>query len=117
MICPKCEAEYIKGIETCADCGIELVPREEFDRNLTQPSDWIIVYVCSENYEAEMLKANLEGAGIETVIVSQKDSNFPSVGDFSIIKILVKKTNAEDAVKIIDDIDNPQLNIDDQIEE
>ncbi|MFH1194196.1 MAG: hypothetical protein V1720_00710 [bacterium] len=117
MICPKCEAEYVKGIATCADCEIELIPREEFERQLTKPSDWIIVSVCSEIYIADMLKANLEGAGIETVIISQKDSNFPSIGDFSVIKVMVKKVNADDAVKIIEDIDNPQLNIEDQIEE
>ena len=103
MICPKCEYEYIDGIKKCADCGAELIPKEDFEGNLVHPSDWIIVYSCSEEYEAEMLKANLEGGNIEALILGQKDRSFPGVGDLAVIKVLVKKTDAENALKIIED--------------
>ena len=56
MICPTCEYEYIEGITVCADCGTQLVPNAEFEGNLTNPEDYVIVYTCSQPYEAEMLK-------------------------------------------------------------
>ena len=43
-------------------------------------------------------------AEIESVILSQKDKSFPGSGDLSIIKLLVKKEDADDAKKIIADI-------------
>ncbi|MBL1215245.1 MAG: hypothetical protein HND52_17900 [Ignavibacteriae bacterium] len=104
MICPNCEAEYVKGITKCADCGETLIPREEFEGHLLKPSDWITVYTTGKIYEAEMLKSNLEGGGIETLIVKQKDSSFPAVGDLAVVKVNVKKTDAENAVTVIKDI-------------
>ena len=103
MICPKCEYEYKDGIGECADCGAELIPTAEFEGKLVHPSDWVIVFTCSENYEAEMLKSNLEGAKIKSLILGQKDRSFPGVGDLAVIKLLVKKSDADMAVKIIED--------------
>ena len=51
-----------------------------------------------------MLKSNLEGAEIEVLILNQNDSSFPVVGDLSVTKLLVKKSDAEDAITIINDI-------------
>ena len=110
MICPKCEYEYIEGITVCPDCGTELITKENFEGNLVHPSDWIIVYTCDEPYEAEMFKTNLESAEIETLIISQKDRNYPSVGNFSVIKILVKKSDKESALEIINDINSRNPN-------
>ncbi len=104
MICPKCEYEYIEGIKICPDCGAELIPKNKFEGSLVHPSDWIIVYTCSQNYEAEMLKANLESAGIKTQVLGQKDRNYPGVGDLAVIKVLVEKTDVKEAEKIIEDI-------------
>lgn len=104
MICPKCESEYIEGIMECPDCGTELVPYEEFEGHLIHHEDWVIIETFSENYEAEMYKANLEGAGIEAIILGQKDRSIVAKGDLSVVKLLVKKSNAVDALEIIDDI-------------
>ena len=108
MICPKCESEYIEGISICPDCIIDLIPVEEFEGNLVHHKDWVIIYTCGDNIEAEMIKANLEGAGIESLILSQKDKNFPAPGDFSVVKLLVQKKNAFEAKAFIDDINNPE---------
>jgi len=105
MICPNCEYEYIDGIKKCPDCGAELIPNEEFEGNLVHPSDWVIIYTCSEDYKAQMLKSVLEGADIEALILGQKDRNFPGVGDLAVIKLLVKNSDAEEAIKIIGDSD------------
>jgi hypothetical protein len=104
MICPKCEYEYHEGISTCPDCDTDLVTIENFEGNLVHPKDWVIVYSCENMVEADMLKANLGGADIESLILNQNDSSFPVVGDLSVVKLLVQKNDASDAVAIINDI-------------
>ncbi len=109
MICPRCEYEYIDGIKVCADCGSELIPVEEFAGNLIHPKDWIVAFTCEEPYEADMMKANLVRAEIECIIISQKDRSYPSIGDLSGVKLLVKKKDANAAVQIIKDINSTQI--------
>ncbi len=104
MICPKCEYEYIDGIKVCPDCGTELISVKDFEGHLVHPEDWLIVYTCDEPYEAEMYKSNLESAGIDTLIISQKDRSYPAVGDLAVVKLLVKKTEKDEALEIINDI-------------
>lgn len=106
MICLKCEAEYIDGITICPDCNTELITKEDFEGNLIHPEDWVIVYSCAEDLEADMLKSNLEGANIEVLLLNQNDHNFPVIGNLSVIKVLVKKTDAQDASAIINDINS-----------
>ena len=106
MICPKCEYEYLDSIAVCPDCNSELVTKEDFEGHLIHPNDWVIVYSCAEDLEADMLKSNLEGADIEVLILNQNDHNFPVIGDLSVIKVLVKKEDAKDASAIIDDINS-----------
>ncbi|MGK9368805.1 putative signal transducing protein [Melioribacter sp. Ez-97] len=117
MICPKCEYEYVEGIKECPDCGTPLVTREEFEGHLLHPEDWVVVYTCSDNIEAEMYKANLESADIETLILSQKDRNYPTVGDLAVIKILVKRDDAESALEIIRDINSRAQNTEEEGDE
>lgn len=111
-ICPNCESEYKEGVIVCPDCGIELVDNKEFTENLTTPEDYQVIFTTSAEYEAEMLRANLEGAGIEALIVPKKDRNFPAVGDLAVIDLLVKKEDFEEASQIIKDINtnnNPPI--------
>lgn len=116
MICPKCEYEYRDDIKVCPDCGTELISSDQFEGHLVHPSDWIIVYTCAEPYEAEMYKSNLESADIETLIISQKDRNYPTVGDLSVVKLLVKKIDQQTAIEIINDINkhNPDAEEEEQ---
>jgi len=104
-ICPNCESEYIEGIEVCPDCGYELVEKKQFEEHMIDPEDWISIFETSERYEAQMLKSNLDGAGIESLIIDQKDRNFPAMGDFSLIRLVVKKDDEETARQIIQDIE------------
>ena len=104
MICPKCECEYVDGIKVCSDCGIDLIPGDEFEGNLVHPKDWVIVYTDNDLIDTEMLKANLNGAEIESIILSQKDRSYLYLGEVSPIKLLVKRKDADEALQIINDI-------------
>lgn len=104
MICPKCEYEYLEGITTCPDCGSELVNKEDFEENLTDYSDWIVIHTTYTKIDAEMFAANLEGADIDVKIIDQSDKVYPLVGNLSVVKIMVKKSDTEEAMKIINDI-------------
>ncbi|MFZ1290950.1 MAG: DUF2007 domain-containing protein [Melioribacteraceae bacterium] len=108
MICPNCEIEYLEEVKVCVECGATLITNEEFELNLINYDDWEIVFTTSDTIEAEMIKSNLEGAGIESIILSQQDKSFPSPGDLSIIKILVKKEDFRDANEIINDINKEE---------
>lgn len=108
MICPKCEYEYVDAISVCPDCGAQLVTHEDYEGNLITHKDWVIVHTTDENYKAEMYKANLEGAGIETHILNLSDRNFPTNAEFRYVKIVVRKTEAQRAIEIINDIDSQQ---------
>lgn len=106
MICPKCEYEYVEGITVCPDCNIELVTKETFEGHLINPEDWVVVITSDNEIEIEMFKDNLMGAEIESLIISQKDRIFPVVGNLSIIRLLVHKDRAAEAIEIIKDIQN-----------
>jgi len=104
MICPQCEHEYAEGIKMCPDCGSALIPQDEFSGSLSHMEGWVIVYTCFERYEAEMMKTNLESAGIETFILEQSDKSFPAYGDLTMVKLLVKKEDSADALEFINSL-------------
>ncbi len=101
-ICPNCDYEYVEGVTYCPDCGVPLVD----DDKITKPEEWTeknweIVYVSGLDYEVEMFRDNLEGAGIPAAILSQTDSNFPTPGDLSVVKLLVHKEDVPAALEFI----------------
>jgi hypothetical protein len=103
-LCPNCEYEYVDGISVCPDCGEQLIDATMFKKHLTEPEDWEMIYTCEQTYEAEMLKANLEGAGIESLVMPISDRNFPTPGNFLQVKLFVRKEQLQEAAQIIQDI-------------
>jgi hypothetical protein len=98
--CPNCKIEYRKGYDKCADCGEPLV-EELHIKHFSQDKDFVLVFTGTMRYEAEMIKANLEGGDVETHIISQKDHNFPGAGGMSIIKVYVRKEHAAEAAQYV----------------
>ncbi len=104
-VCPNCDYEYVEGVTFCPDCGVPLVD----DNLITKPEDWteenwVVVYTSGLEYEVEMIKDNLESAGITATMLSQKDRNFPAPGNFSVVKLLVHKEDVPDALNFIQKI-------------
>jgi hypothetical protein len=114
MVCPNCGSEYKEGVTVCADCGTELVDRTEPPVEYNE-DDWAVVFTSAQGYEVEMLKDNLDGAGIASMILDQKDRNFPAPGDFSVIKLLVKKEDVPAAVEFIEKYKTEQNTGDEEI--
>jgi len=105
LICPKCDYQYVEEITVCPDCGTTLVDASVLKNSEELSEDkWKVVYTTNNEYEVEMMKDNLEGAGIAATILSQKDRNFPAPGDFSLIKLLVKESDLKDALNYIEEI-------------
>ena len=73
---------------------------------------WVVVYTTSTVIDADMYRANLEGADIPVQVMSQADSAFVmNIGDLEIVKIYVPEQFAEAALEIINSI-NDEQNID-----
>lgn len=105
-ICPDCGAEYENSAQICSDCNVELITKSEYEKLKREYSDWEEVFSSPHLYEAEMVKTNLESAGIDAVIFDQKDSSFPLGGELGEIKVLVPKDKVEEALLIIERIES-----------
>lgn len=114
-ICPKCNSEYEDTVISCSDCGSLLVEKPIYEEMTEKYKDWEEVYSTPQLYEAEMVRTNLETAGIESVLLEQKDTSFPLGGELGEIKVLVPKYRLEEAKQIIEKIENQDIG--DEIEE
>jgi hypothetical protein len=65
--------------------------------------DWVAVWTASTPYEAQMIKANLEGAGIPTTVLSQHDRvYYTTAGDLAVNEVMVPKGFLESARKYLE---------------
>ena len=115
-ICPNCEYEYIEGILICPDCNVALVDELKNFQELSE-DEWVLVYTSFTVIDVEMLKENLESAGISASILSQKDSSFPTPGDLSTVKLFVKKADVSEALEFIQTVKSKPTNTEEDGEE
>jgi len=105
-VCPNCKAEYEDTVQICSDCNVELISSEELENVELKYSDWEVVFSSPQQYEAEMVKTNLESAGIEAIVFDKKDSSFPLGGELGEFKVYVPKDRVEEAKMIIEKLEN-----------
>ena len=109
-VCPNCKYEYVEGIVICPDCNTPLVKTGELKKyDELSEDDWALVYTTFNLIDADMLKENLESAGIAANILSQKDSSFPVPGDLSKVKLFVKKADVSEALEFIQTVKSQSL--------
>jgi hypothetical protein len=105
------------GKPVCEACahrrqGRFFCPNDEHEK---MAFDWVSVRTTNTEYEAEMVKANLVGAGIETTVLSQRDRMFfTTMGDVAVTEVMVRKEKAKDAREILEEIDTREESIDEQ---
>jgi len=117
-VCPNCNYEYVLGITICPDCNTPLVNSAELSKySELSKDDWVLVYTAFSEIEADMLKENLEGAGISASVLSQKSSNFPAPGDLSTVKLFVKKADVPEALEFIQEVKRKSLGSEEDADE
>lgn len=104
---PKVEATGICVIckkAICSDCAVEKngILFCDDDSHIKLSQDWAVAFTTSTDYEADMIKANLEGAGIPTMVFSQRDhAYFLIIGEMAIVNIMVPKERLNEAKEYI----------------
>jgi hypothetical protein len=73
MFCPKCRYEYIPGVYTCTDCGVELVDQlpEKTEEKPAEDSDLVAVYEPANQADLALAKVILDDEKIEYFIFNQ----------------------------------------------
>lgn len=78
-------------------------------RDLHPPDlyDWVCVFETSVEFEAEFMRGFLADADIPATILSKKDSAYSTnVGHLSLIYVYVPEANREEALALIDSLNN-----------
>jgi hypothetical protein len=92
------------GKPVCEECATEQNGRIfcENDDHLNMHQGFVVAYTTSTDYEAEMIKSNLEGAGIHATVFNQHDHvYFTNMGMLALVNVMVPRAQLEDAQEII----------------
>ena len=117
--CPKCKNEYIEGITTCADCGVELV--EELPAE-TDPGAPVILCHVTDKETADKFVSYLCYGGLKTAAAIPADNE---KAGFDLVAAEFERESAENmfaqfhSIDEITDMDPNELmpDVDKQLEE
>lgn len=102
MFCPECRSEYRRGFTRCSDCNVPLVstlPRVEESADEDNGNGEVAVFVASDLFEAETIKALLEASSIEAWLAPE---NSPLRGLPGAVPVLVRSDQVELAEEILE---------------
>ena len=113
MFCPKCGYEYREGFTECPDCKERLVhspPTKEQAQEVAAPpgrlhyADFIEVMETPDYSFISFVRSLLDAEGMDTYILGEHVGGiYPmSLG----MKLMVRKDHAEEAMRIISDVDS-----------
>jgi len=110
---PECEDHPSQpAVGMCVVCGkpicresVQKIAGKLFcrdDSHVKLYHDYALLYRTSTEYEAAMIKANLEGTGIPVSVFSQSDHvYFVTMGDLAVVNIMVPKTRIHEAQELL----------------
>jgi hypothetical protein len=104
MICPKCKAEYVRGITVCVDCNVPLVERlPEKDSTEKRGKGFREIYITFSAGEIAMIKSLLDDAGIDYYL---KGESFAILRPFADpARLFVREDQYGEALEILEDMD------------
>lgn len=93
------------GKPVCVDCAKHRDGRIycEDDDHYNVHLGYVVAVTTSTDYQAEMFRANLEGAGIRALIFNQHDHvYFVNMGSLAVVNVMVPHSQIDDARQIIE---------------
>jgi uncharacterized Zn finger protein (UPF0148 family) len=115
--CPECGAEYRDGIDVCADCGVALVaepPARAKDREVAEhrevtgpflPDDDLVELTTTHAFEAEVVAAQLRGAGIPAAVFGVGTAGLLSAVQMTEgSRVMVRRTDLDAAETLVADL-------------
>lgn len=96
------------GKPVCGDCAVKRHGKIfcENDEHIKVAQGWAVVFSTNTEYEAHMIRANLESSGIPCLVFSQRDHvYFLTVGDMAVVNVMVPKQHLLEAQEFLRKMD------------
>ncbi len=110
MICPECKSEYRQGFLTCADCGVELVPKlpevSVASKEHGEPPEYASFVTLLETFDPSylaFLQSMLQGDGIDYYVLGE-DAHWSYMPAPKIIR--VREEQAARALELLEELEN-----------
>ncbi len=100
--CPSCGYEFQKGITVCPDCKVPLLDKLPETKKTEEHEKWVIIRRVSVMGEGKIIRGLLIANNIPAVVEDVTFGMIPeSMGDLSVIKVLVREQDKERAEALL----------------